>query len=58
LLVGVDHEGNVVTEAFAYRLYPGEVDGGRGVPDLDLDAADAGRACRVGVVEDPFDGLV
>ncbi len=56
LLIGVHHHRDAVAEVTAYRLDAPEVGRRVGLPHLDLDAADAPRQRRIGVLQDLFDG--
>jgi hypothetical protein len=56
LLVGVDHERELVAEVFAYGLQPAQVGGGVRLANLDLYPADPASERPFGVVEQVVDG--
>ncbi len=49
LLVGVDHQRHIVAEMLAHRLDALDVELAVGLPDLELDAADAALARSRGI---------
>src|SRR5215212_4129693 len=58
LLIGIDHQGNVITQMFPDTLDPGDVGLPVRLPDLDLDAADAARQGVGGILDDLLDRRV